>query len=298
MLPVLSAMALVVLGHSALARAQGARRAMVVSVVDQAGAPVAALTPADFIVREDNVSREVVAVGPADDAMEVAVLVDTSAAAGREIPNIRRALPGLIEVLTEPTASGQHNRVALIGFGARPTILADYTTDRGKLEKAVSLVWELQPPSNGYLLDAINEVTQGFKKRATARPVIIVITAEGPDPNASYNDRVLTPVRETHTNLHVISLGPPSTDLSDDGRSRDRVLNDGPPQSGGLRERLLIGNALPEKLHQLGEMLTHQYRVTYAHPDSLIPPERITVTARRPEFVARGLVLADPQARR
>jgi hypothetical protein len=38
----------------------------------------------------------------------------------------------------------------------------------------------------------------------------------------------------------------------------------------------------------VGEELTHQYLVTYAHPQSLIPPEHIRITAKRAELVVRG----------
>ena len=48
--------------------AQAIQRAMYVSVLDDAGAPVPDLGPADFIVREDNVAREVLKVAPADRA--------------------------------------------------------------------------------------------------------------------------------------------------------------------------------------------------------------------------------------
>ena len=61
-------------------RAQAIARAMTVTVVDEAGAPIPDLGPSDFIVREDNVSREVLRVGPADEPMQIALLVDTSTA--------------------------------------------------------------------------------------------------------------------------------------------------------------------------------------------------------------------------
>jgi hypothetical protein len=34
--------------------------------------------------------------------------------------------------------------------------------------------------------------------------------------------------------------------------------------------------------------LTHQYLVTYARPQMLIPPEKITITAKRTDLVVRG----------
>ena len=69
--------------------AQAIQRAMYVSALDDAGAPVADLGPADFVVREDNVAREVLKVEPADEPMQIAVLVDTSQAARNDISHIR-----------------------------------------------------------------------------------------------------------------------------------------------------------------------------------------------------------------
>jgi len=48
---------------------------------------------------------------------------------------------------------------------------------------------------------------------------------------------------------------------------------------------------------QLAAELTHQYKVTFARPQSLIPPEHTTVTAARPGLTARGTLVREPQAR-
>ena len=61
---------------------------MYVSVLDKAGAPVPDLGPADFIVREDNVAREVLRVAPATDPMQIAILVDNSQAAAQLHPRL------------------------------------------------------------------------------------------------------------------------------------------------------------------------------------------------------------------
>ena len=152
---------------------------MVVSVVDRAGEPVSDLGVADFVIREDNVAREVLSVAPADEPMQIAILVDNSAAAQNQIQDIRRALPGFLDVITRPTASGRRNEVAIVGLAERPTILTDYTFDRGRLDKAIGLIWERGGGS--YLLDATIEVTQGFKKRGATRPVIVAIATDGPE---------------------------------------------------------------------------------------------------------------------
>jgi hypothetical protein len=296
-LPVVSLLALLILSPPRTVLSQAIQRSMVVSVVDKSGAPVSDLGPADFVVREDNVSREVLRVAPADDPMQLAILVDNSRAATDQIQDIRRALPGFLDVIMRPTASGQPNEIAILGLAERPTLFADYTFDRGRLDKAIGLVWERQAGS--YLLDATIEVTRGFKKREAARPVIVAIATDGPELSSRHFTQVLDPLRDTGTTFHVITLGPPSPDISsDDAHNRDMVVEEGPRMSGGVHERLAAGSALPGRLKQLGEVLTHQYLVTYGHPDSLIPPDHITVGARRTDLTARGTIVKDPQARR
>ena len=296
-LPVLSAFAVLLVGGPTVVRTQALQRSMVVSVVDGAGEPVSDLGVADFVIREDNVAREVLSVAPADEPMQIAILVDNSAAAQNQIQDIRRALPGFLDVITRPTASGRRNEVAIVGLAERPTILTDYTFDRGRLDKAIGLIWERGGGS--YLLDATIEVTQGFKKRGATRPVIVAIATDGPELSSRHFDQVLTPIAATGTTFHVISLGLPSSDIrSDDAMNRDMVVAEGPRLSGGLHERLLAGSALTAKLKQLADVMTHQYRVTYGHPDSLIPPDRVAVSARRAELTAHGTAVRDPQARR
>ena len=139
------------------------------------------------------------------------------------------------------------------------------------------------PDSGAYLLDAIVEVCQGFKKREASRPVIVSITTEGPELSNLQHQQVLEPLRASGAAYHAITLGRPSTSLSDEVRNRNIVLDEGPKTTGGSREDLLTSMALDGRLLQLANELTHQYRVTYARPQSLIPPERVTVAAAKPD---------------
>jgi von Willebrand factor type A domain len=276
--------------------AQTLQRSLYVSVVDDAGAPVAGLGPTDFIVREDNVAREVLRVAPADEPMQIAVLVDTSRTARQNISFMRSALPAFITALTNPNEAGRKNAVALIAFGERPTILTDYSSNAAELQKGVNRIWSL-PDAGAYLLDALLEVCQGFKKREATRPVIVAIAVEGPELSYRNYDQVLAPLRDCSAPFYALMIGTPSTDLSDEGRSRAIVLDRGTSDTGGRRDQLLTGMALNDRLKQLGAQLTHQYRVTYARPQSLIPPERVTVTAARPGLTARGTPAKERQDR-
>jgi hypothetical protein len=278
-------------------RSQALERSMYVNVVDQSGAPVLNLGPADFIIREDNVSREVLRVVPATDAMQIAILIDNSTAAAPLVAHYRRALPAFVETLTRPTASGQRNEVSLVTLGSRPTIVAGYSIDPAPLTKAIDRIWEETFNSGSYLLNGIIEVSQGFKKREAGRPVIVAIASEGAELSSRHPDQVLTPLRDSGAALHVISIGTPAGGVSDDVRYRDTVLDEGPRTTGGTRSQLLAASALPAKLQQLANVLTHTYRVVYAHPDSLIPPEHVTVAPRRAGLKAFGTVEKSQKAR-
>jgi hypothetical protein len=277
--------------------AQAIQRAMYVSVLNEAGAPVPDLGPADFIVREDNVAREVLRVAPATEKMQIAVLVDNSQAARDNIANIRQALAPFVAALTGGADGDVKHEVAIIVIGERPTILADYTASRPLLQKGIDRIWSLQG-SGAYLLDGIIEVCQGFKKREATRPVIIAVTTEGPEMGNRQHDQVLDPLRASGAAFHVIDIGTPSGSLSDETRNRNIVLDEGPRSTGGRRDDVLTSMAVDGKLKQLAGELLHQYRVTYARPQTLIPPERVTVSAAKPGMTARGTLIKEPQGRR
>jgi len=267
--------------------AQPNLRSMYVSVVDDAGAPVPGLGPSNFMIREDNTAREVLRVAPADEPMQVAVLVDTSQHARNDIAHIRTALPPFVAALTSAGEGERKNQVAIVGFGERPTILAEYSTMPAALQKGIDRIWPM-PNSGPYLLDAISETCQGFKKREAQRPVIVAIAAEGEELSYQHYEQVIDRLTAASAPLYALMLGTPRSSLTDESRSREIVLDRGTSVSGGYREQLLSSMALDGKLKQLANQLTHQYLVTYSRPESLIPPERVTVAATKPGLAARG----------
>jgi hypothetical protein len=274
--------------------AQAIQRSMYVSVVNDAGLPVPDLGPSDFVVREDNVAREVLRVAPADEPMQIEILVDNSQAAGEYIRDLRVTLREFVDALLESNPGGRKNEVGLVALAERPTILTEPTFDRALLKKGIDRLFALRGSGN-YLLDGVIEVCRGFKKRSAARPVIVAITTEGPEFSSRHFDLVLGPLRETGTAFHVIVVGPLSSDTSDEARNRNIVLDQGPSTTGGRFEHILTSMALGGKLKQIANDLMHQYRVTFARPQSLIPPERTTISTTKPGLTARGTLIKEQQ---
>jgi VWFA-related protein len=276
--------------------AQALQKSLYVSVVNDAGQPVPDLGPTDFLVKEDNTPREVLSVRAADEPMQIAVLVDTSQGARNNIAHMRSALPGFVTALTNPNESGRKNDVALIGFGERPTVLTEYTSNPAELQKGINRIWAMQG-SGAYFVDAVSEVVQAFKKREASRPVIVAIVTEGREFSYKQYDQVLDPLRASGAPLYALMLGSPSSSISDEARSRNYLLDKGTTDTGGRRDQLLAPSGLSDRLTLLARQLLHQYKVTYARPQSLIPPERVTVTAAKPGLTARGAVAKDSQGR-
>jgi len=284
---VVSAVALEVLTPAV--RAQALRRAMYVSIVDQNGAPVPDLGPADFIVREDKVTREVLTVAPAVDPMQIALLVDDSQASDPYIRDYRTALPEFFKTMLSD--EGAKNQIALITIGERPTILTEYTSNRDELSKGVTRIFS-RNGAGTYLLEGIIETSQGMMRRGAMRPVMIAIVTEGPELSDRYFQQVLEPLRSSRAAFHVMTIGRPVNDSHD----RGIVLDEGPRESGGRHETVLAGTAISSRLQQIANDLLHQYKVTYARPETLIPPEQITVSATKPGLTARGTPVIEPPA--
>ena len=103
---VLTALASLVLGYPGTLLSQGRERSIYVTMLDKSGAPVPNMGPSDFIVREDDLAREVLRVAPATDPMDIAILLDNSVADASAVPQIRRALPAFLDVLLAPAPTG------------------------------------------------------------------------------------------------------------------------------------------------------------------------------------------------
>ena len=275
---------LLILAASAAPRAQAQQRGIYTSVLDKDGKPVAGLTTTDFIVREDNVAREVLTVEPATAPMQIALLVDNSQRSNANIRDIREAAQAFIKGVTGP---GTKNEVAVISVAERATILVDYTSDQAKLLKGAALF--TQPGSGAYMLDALWETSRGFKKREAPRPVIVAIATNGPELSNRYRDQVIGAIKDANASLHIVMVGQPPTDFTtNEGRERAYIFDEGPRETGGRYDNVLAPTALPQRLAQVADELTHQYLVTYARPQTLIPPEHVKITGKRDDLVVRG----------
>jgi VWFA-related protein len=266
------------------ALAQARERELYVSVVDQQGAPAMGLGPDDFEVREDGVRREVLRVTPATDPMQIALLIDNSQAATDAIKDIRSAVLAFVETMIP-----EGHQIALITFGERPTIVTEYTTSTAELKRGVGRLFA-RPGSGAHLLDAVADAAQGVTRREATRPVIVAITTEGIEFSNLRFETVRDELLRSGAALHALVLvGRTVPDLrNEEIRNRNLLIDHGTRATGGRRETLLTVMALEPQMKELAAELLNQYKVVYARPDALIPPDRVEVRTPRPGLTARG----------
>jgi hypothetical protein len=269
--------------------AQALERDLYVGVLSPSGAPATDLQINEFIVREDGTSREVLRVVPATDPLLIALVVDNSAAAEDDIPNLRDGLRAFETSLTVD------HELAIITTADRPTIVIDYTSDRARIEKGIGAVFP-RMGSGAYMMEALIEVARGISRRESARPVIVAISSEGPELSDQHERQVLEALKTSGAALHSVVLTVPGAQvLSENARVRSTVFDRGGRESGGRRDMVLTSQALPDFLRSLAAELSRQYKVTYARPGTLVPPETVTVGVTRAGHVARGTPARAPR---
>lgn len=253
-----------------------------VSVVDSKGEAATGLGADAFRVREDGNAREVLSAGPATEPLTLALLVDDSQAANGATQFIREATDAFI------TSLAGKAEMSVVTFGERPTIVVDYTTDQKKLLDGAKRIFP-RAGAGAYLMEAIVEVSRGFQKRNAARPVIVVLMVDNAvEFSNRHYEQVLSELQAGGAALHVVSIGPPGNSLADETRNRDQVVAMGTERTGGRRDTVLALTSVTGKMKQVAEDLKHQYLVTYARPERLIPPEKIDVSVTRPGLTARA----------
>jgi von Willebrand factor type A domain len=263
--------------------AQANERVVYASAWDQkTRAPITGLGTEGFVVREDGARREVLRVTPATTPMPIAILVDNSQAARNSISDIRKALGTFVKALDGI------GPISIIGIADRPTILRDYTSDQKQLADGIGRVFAM-PDSGATLLDAIVEVSSGLRRREEDRAALVVLTTENIEfSNRHYKD-VLEALARGGATMHAVVLTTPAgSSLTEEARNRAVVLDQGPKDSGGTRVDVLASQAFEEKMTELAAILKSQHRVVYARPESLIPPEKVEVTAAKAGVEASG----------
>ena len=101
--------------------------------------------------------------------------------------------------------------------------------------------------------------------------------------------RPLGRLKQSGATLHAVVLNPPGrAAFTDAAQQRDSLFDRGVKETGGVRRDILSSMAFGDALVDVARVLTHQFRVVYARPQTLIPPDTFEVAAAQPGQLAYG----------
>jgi hypothetical protein len=266
-------------------------RTVHVSAVDRKNVPVTDLAATDFVLKEGGDVREILKVQTATSPMRVAIIVDDSGTGIFRVP--------VANFVNQLLGRGEFSIKHVIAQAVR---LVDYTSDVERLREAImQLGVRAETPEGGRVVEAVFDSAKEL--RDVERPVIIVLT----DTHTAYSSlpaqHVLDELQRSGALLQVIAvarvapLNPSSVPLAKDKPADllehqldiNRVLGDGPKQSGGRRLEIGgLGGTIPE-LQGVAAELRQQYLITYLVPAGAKLNQKLSVSSKR-----RGVTVRAP----
>ncbi len=268
------------------------QRTIYVTATLPSGADIPDLTAADLTVKEGGKERQVLRVAPSSARLKIALAID-ELVAGHSVT--RDAALRFVQRVRD---SGD---VALYLIGRRSEKRVDYTSDLAPFIKAINAL-PAKPQYAGNLVESLFEIARE-QRSVEGRRVIVVLTPEIRQSGSVTAEGVLGVLRDSGTTLYAATLilaeasagilqESPVTrleggDLTAEAE-RDRVLNDGPKQSGGLRLGSTGIEGFPAALERIAGELRRQYTVTYLIPTGSRSDGRVSIATKRRGLTVRG----------
>jgi len=155
-----------------------------VSVMDRAGRYVPNLNKQDFRIWEDGVEQEVAFFSSADKPFSVVLMIDTSGSTRFRLEDIQDAAINFVNQLRPD------DKVMVVSFDDDIKVLADFTSDRARLRKAIL---RTHTGDGTKLYDAVDMVINQRLNQISGRKAIVLFT-DGVDTtsrHANYQSTVM-----------------------------------------------------------------------------------------------------------
>lgn len=262
------------------AGAARAERSILVTVLDENGAPLRNLTTADFMVHEDGAPCEVTDAHLTTDRLFVALLVDTGEPPRGTMPTVQDLRAGLSAFVTTLHQADPGAEIEIYEIAGAAVRTVNFTSSVPTLDKWIERIFPSQR-AGAVLLESIIAATKDLRNRQSLRRTIVAVTLASPETSTVQPRAVGEAVHTSLTSYWTVSIEPPtdSTTAMTVGRSSDPALiavreliqTYLPLASGGRHLTAVTATALAPLLRQVATALTVQYVVTYARPEGRAP---------------------------
>ena len=169
-----------------------------VNVTSKTGAKSPAnLQSEDFAVFEDGLRQKIENFATTDVPFNVVLLIDTSGSAKEELDLMKRAAK---RFLNEMRAQ---DRIAVLEFNQRVTVLEELTSDRDKIEHAIDF---LQPGTGTAFYDALQITLEEVLKKVDGRKAIIALTDGVDSTGAESYEEILPALEKSRVTSYILEL--------------------------------------------------------------------------------------------
>lgn len=233
--------------------AQDGIRSVTVAVYTKKAVPVENLQPGELSLEEDGQKRTVLAVERDHRPLDVALIIDSSAALG---PLYRRDL--VDAAMSFWKALPEEARLAIWTSGGAPSKIVDFGTDHEAGEKALKRV---AAGGKNYTLDTIIDASRDLRSERAARRVLAIVTNTDVEASKTLIQRTFKVVGRTHVTPMVVLIkagGKPAQTW--DSETLFEKMGEG---YGGTYEEILTPMAAAKRLHGVAADLGSQYQVRY-----------------------------------
>ena len=244
------------------------QKTALVTVVAEAGGPVASLTATDFVVREDRVTRPVVAAERSAEPIFVTLLVDTlapplgapSGAAGfSQTQDLRRALTSFVTTIKGGSPDAQ---IAVMEYAGAAVTVLDFTSLATEMDRYIQRVFPNRR-ADGVVIEALVDAAKKLSDKPSPRRAIVSIDFNSRDSSAvQAMNQAAENVRKSGATVWTISIRGTSATSS----NREEVLNVVTRASGGMRLTAVEATGLDSMLKSVANTLLSQYMVTFTRP--------------------------------
>ena len=249
-------------------------RTLVISVVDETGAPVMDVTPADVRVRENGIDGEVISVRRASGPLYVQLLIDTTPGIEPYVSDIRKALVGFVQHVKQGDPAAE---VGLMEFGQAAVPIVQITADASVLEKGIGTLFP-RPRSASVLLEGIIAASMSLAPKSTRRRAIVSFNVEPSDEQSRQSPaNMLKALASSGAQVWALSLQTGNRNNA----SRDVVLNEVAKRSGGQRDIIVTSSAIDQYLRRYANALLTQFELTY-RVDKRQRPQVVQTGTTRP----------------
>jgi Ca-activated chloride channel family protein len=251
------------------------------TVKDGSGQLVGSLERGDFQIFDNGVPQELkVFEHHTEQPLSISVMIDTSASTGidlrYEVESINRFFHALFQ------EGNPNDAVTLLSFNWETTLLADFTHNPDRLERALR---DVKPGGGTSLYDSIY-LAAGRLERREGRHVIIVVTDGGDTTSYKNFQDALEAAQRSDVVVYPVLVVPITNDA---GRNvgGENALTTIAQRTGGRVFAPTLGPALDAAFLEIIRDLRTQYLLAYYPKD--VPPtkdpfHRIDIKLKRPDL--------------